>query len=55
MPSTSNTRDISLHEPKVSMTMKKWELDIGPTIIGGEVHWLLHSYIGCSKFNLNLK
>ncbi len=37
------------------MTMKTWELDIGPTIIGGEVHgihWLLHSYIGCFMFNL---
>jgi hypothetical protein len=37
--------------------MKIWELNIGPTIIGGEVHevhWLLlHSYIGC--FVLNLK
>jgi hypothetical protein len=37
MPTTLGTRDISSPQPKVQMTPKTWDPNIGPMVIKGEV------------------
>ncbi len=38
MPSTLSVRDVPSSQPKVHVTTETWDLGIGPTFMGDEVH-----------------
>jgi len=38
MPLILNVGDVPSSQPKVHVIIKTWDLGIGPTVIGGEMH-----------------